>query len=264
MKLLGSIFRRSGRHLKSCADAISNGIDTGNDTLKNGGIRALVLYFVVRLAVIMIIGLVLVFPGWLNWGQYFQWVFTILGVGVFCALVTEEDTPSQDSEAPITSDVDKVLIAERAVELQDEVRALMFVSIQGASATTPIVRPHEEYDIQPSKASGKCFYLYQDIIPVYQWEADLEGEIDKTQEDNILRELQRYTVKNLPRFPMLMSDEARGRAAVEILDVKNLGGHVQIETVLVNAASIPLVDARRRARAERQVRQERIEDPRYN
>lgn len=99
---------------------------------------------------------------------------------------------------------------------------------------------------------------------MYQWEADLEGEIDKTQEDNILRELQRHVVKNLPRYPMLLSDEARGRAAVEVLDVKNLGGHVLIETVLVNATSIPLVDARRRARAERPAKQERIDDPRYS
>lgn len=263
MKLLGAIFRHSGRYLKSCTDAISGGIDTGDNALKNAGIRVLLLYFVVRMVVIMIIGLALVVPGWLNWGEYFQWVFIILGVGIFCALVTEEDTTSQVSAPPATPEVDKVLIAERAAELQDDVRALAFVAIQGIAGNTPIVRPHDVYTIQPSKPDSRSFYINRDGIPVYQWEVDLEGEIDKTQEDIILRELQRHVVKNLPRFPVLISDEARGRAAVEVLDVKGLGGHMQIEMVLVNAASIPLVDARRRARAERQVKQERVNDPRY-
>lgn len=263
MKLLGSIFRRSGRYLKNCTDAISGGIDTGNDALKNAGIRALALYLVVRLVVILIVGLFLVVPGWLNWGKYFQWVFIILGVGIFCALVTKEDAASQASAPPATPEVDKVLIAERAAELQDDVRALAFVAIQGVASTTPIVRPHDVYTIQPPKSDSRSFYISQDGIPVYQWEVDLEGEIDKTQEDIILRELQRHVVKNLPRFPVLISDEARGRAAVEVLDVKGLGGHVQIEMVLVNSASIQLVDARRRARAERQVKQERVNDPRY-
>lgn len=263
MKLFGSIFRHSGRYLKSCTDAISSGMDTGDDMLRNAGIRALVLYFVIRVAVIMILGLILVAFGWLTWGRYFLWVFVILGCGVLCAIITKGDTPSQDSASAAMSEVDKVLIAERAAELQDEVRALAFVAIQGASATTPLTRPHDEYDIQPGTNDGKAFYLYQEQIPVYQWEANLEGEIDETQEETIRRDLQRYVVKNLPRFSMLSSEEARGRAAVEVLDVKNLGRHVQIEMVLVNAASIPLVDARRRARAERQVKQERVNDPRY-
>lgn len=195
----------------------------------------------------------------------FWWVPLGIALIIVCAkaLFAESDQTITVDPPPI-DEVEKTLILERAIEQQDEVRALTFSAIQGASTTTPLKRPHDEYDIQPSRASGKSIYLSQDKVPVYQWEADLEGEIDKAQEDSILRELQRHVVKNLPRYPMLLSDEARGRAAVEVLDVKNLGGHVLIEMVLANATSIPLVDARRRARAERQAKQERIDDPRYS
>lgn len=180
-----------------------------------------------------------------------------VGVLLFCgieALPAKGNTNFVDKQT--ADEVETALTEERALEQQDEVGNLTFSAVQGASATTPLIRPHDKYDIQPSKADGKYFYLYKGKIPVYQWEADLEVEIGQVQEDVIQRELQRNIIKNLPRFPMLLSEEARGRAAVEVLDVKNLGGHVVIEVVLVNSASIPLVDARRRARIERQKRQE--------
>lgn len=227
------------------------------DSIKDKDVPSIILNLglIALMVLVIVLAFCLVFKFWL----IFLGLFVIIEA-VF-ALVNKGGPNSESNSG--TDEVEKTLIIERATEQQDEMRALAFSAIQGASTTTPLARPYNEYDIQPSKDSGKCFYLYQDGIPVYQWEANLESEIDKAQEDIIQRELQRYIVKNLPRFPTLLSEEARGRAAVEVLDVKNLGGHVLIEMVLVNSTSIHLVDARRRARAEQKVKRERINDPRY-
>ena len=50
---------------------------------------------------------------------------------------------------------------------------------------------------------------------------------------------------------------------VEVLDVKPLGGHVCIDVVLTTAASIPLIEARRRARVERQQKAQTYMDADY-
>lgn len=253
-RLLKAIIQKIYVMFNTCFEDIAEGIETNNR-----------LQIVMNIVEIFVKGAVcLAVAGCLVYLTLQFWWIT-LGV-LFLIWLGQKLLENSDTTPEVNpggDEVEKALVIERATEQQDEVRALAFAAIQGASTTTPLVRPHDEYDIQPSKASGKCFYLNREKIPVYQWEADLEVEIDKTQEDIILRELQRYIVKNLPRFPMLLSDEARGRAAVEVLDVKNLGGHVLIEMVLVNSASIPLVEARRRARAERQQRQKAITDMDY-
>lgn len=231
------------------------------DSIKDKDVPSIILNL--GLIGLMILGIILAVIALIYLAFKFWWLLFIVFLvveGIF--VLVNKGGPNSESNSG-TDEVEKTLIIERATEQQDEMRALAFSAIQGASTTTPLARPYNEYDIQPSKDSGKCFYLYQDGIPVYQWEANLESEIDKAQEDIIQRELQRYIVKNLPRFPTLLSEEARGRAAVEVLDVKNLGGHVLIEMVLVNSTSIHLVDARRRARAEQKVKRERINDPRY-
>ena len=100
-------------------------------------------------------------------------------------------------------------------------------------------------------------------VAIFQVECALETSIDKVTEDIIQRELQRNVIKQCPRHPMLISSEAQGRAPVEVLDVKNLGNRVLIEVCLTTAASIPLIEARRRARVERQQRQQAVIDQDY-
>ena len=56
---------------------------------------------------------------------------------------------------------------------------------------------------------------------------------------------------------MLISPEAGGRAPVEVLGVKNCGSRVLIDFVFTTKKAIPMIDACRRARIERQKRQER-------
>ena len=155
--------------------------------------------------------------------------------------------------------VEEELARQRAREMQGELLALMFQAVQSTAAITPLVRPHDPYEIQTSTPSGDHFFM-KGLVPVYQFEVDLESEVDKVMVDNLQRELQRHVTKQAARFPLLCSLEAQGRAPVEVLDVKPLGGHVCVDAVLTTAASIPLIEARRRARVERQQKQQAFVD----
>lgn len=154
-------------------------------------------------------------------------------------------------------EVDMALIIAEGREYYEPMRGLAVCGIQGASSTTPLARPRDEFDIQTATTKDH-FYLDGKTV-VYQFEDDLEAPIDETQEDVILREVQRHITKNAPRFPQLMKE---GRAP-EVIDVKPLGGRVLIEVVENTKESRPMIEARRRARMKRQIRQERVEDPRY-
>lgn len=158
-------------------------------------------------------------------------------------------------------EVDVELIRQRAREQYEDVRAVMFHAIQGAATITPLMRPYDEFAIEIATA-GDHFYL-DGPDPVFQFENDLEVAIDKAQNDSIQRETQRFAAKNITRYPQLISEEAKGRSPIEILDVKNLGGRVCFDVVLTTTSTIPKIDARRRARVERQQRQQTISDPDY-
>ena len=171
-------------------------------------------------------------------------------------------TEPDESPEPILDPVDEELTRQRAREQYDEMLALMFNAMQGAANTTPLLRPHDTLQIESSSSRGAHFYLERGNV-IFQFECDLETAIDKNTEDAIQRELQRYVVKQCSRYPMLVSNEAQGRAPVEVLDVKNLGGHVLVECCQTTSGSIPLIEARRRARVERQQRQHAITDQDY-
>lgn len=167
----------------------------------------------------------------------------------------------QEPELPIDP-VEEELARQRAREMQGELLALMFQAVQSTAAITPLVRPHDPYEIQTSTPSGDHFFM-KGLVPIYQFEVDLESEVDKVMVDNLQRELQRHVTKQATRFPLLCSLEAQGRSPVEVLDVKPLGGHVCIDVVLTTAASIPLIEARRRARVERQQKAQTYMDADY-
>lgn len=133
------------------------------------------------------------------------------------------------------------------------------------SSFTAVVRPRTERDIEAPTKDGASFYM-KDGIVVYQVEAMVEGEITPAVEDTIQCEAQRYALKYVVDYPMLISPEAGGRAPVEVLTAKNCGNRVLIDFVFTTKRALTLIDARRRARIERQKRQEQPKpytDPDY-
>lgn len=249
-KLLAAILQKTRKMFNTCAENMADGIETNNVAQILGNFGVLVLLGL-ACAGVLVAATYLILRFW--------WVLIgglILAGCIREFLLKEKNQPPQPPDIARTEqeEVQRALVIERAAERQDEVRALAFVAIRSAADNTPLVSPRDEFDIQSTRADGNSFYLKDDKVPIFQFEVDLAEEIDVEQEETIRRAIQKYVVKNLPRFPLLHSEEARGWPCVEVLDVKNLGGHVQIDMVLTDSASIPLIEARRRARAEYQMK----------
>ena len=154
------------------------------------------------------------------------------------------------------NDVDIEMARQAALDMQSYALGLMLRVLVAISSFTPVIRPRSTHDIEVHSTDGASFYMKDDIV-VYQAEAEVEGEITPEVEDIIQREAQRYAQKYIVDYPMLISPEAGGRAPVEVLGVKNCGSRVLIDYIFTSAKSFDLIDARRRARIERQKRQEK-------
>jgi len=199
---------------------------------------------------------------------YRGFLFTWVGIPAIVILVIsylladKKDKPEEVDEAA-ADEVEVRLICEYAGEIYEDLRNLLFNAMQSAAANTPLARPNDEYEIETSAARGNHFYLDGRIV-VFQFEGDVQPPIDRSKINLVQQELQRRVNQHVRRYPILISDEAKGRAPVEVLDIKNAGGHVLIEIVITSSNSIPLIEARRRARIEYQVKQERVQDPDFS
>ncbi len=173
--------------------------------------------------------------------------------------------PKSPAISAAVNDVDVELARQRAIDMQGYALGLMLQVLIAISSFTPVIRPRNTHDIEVRSTDGASFYMKDDIV-IYQAEAEIEGEIAPEVEDTIQREAQRYAQKYITDYPMLISPEAGGRAPVEVLGVKNCGSRVLIDFVFTTTKAIPIIDARRRARVERQMKQERpapYTDPDY-
>lgn len=178
----------------------------------------------------------------------------IIAVAVFIWLKNRK--PKQRIIIGGGNDVDIELARQSALDMQSYALGLMLRVLIAISSFTPIIRPRNTHDIEIRSTDGASFYM-KDTIVIYQAEAEVEGEITPEVEDTIQREAQRYAQKYIVDYPMLISPEAGGRAPVEVLGVKNCGSRVMIDFVFTSAKSIEMINDRRRARIERQNRQEK-------
>lgn len=173
--------------------------------------------------------------------------------------------PKQTIAPAAVTDADIELARQAAMDMQEYALGFMLRVLIAISSFTPIIRPSDTRGIEVHSNNGASFYMKDNIV-IYQAEVEVEGEITPEVEDTIQREAQRYAQKYIVDYPMLISPEAGGRAPVEVLGVKNCGNRVLIDYVFTSAKSVDMIDARRRARVERQMRQERpapYTDPDY-
>lgn len=253
--MFGAIWRWIKRTYFNFSNDLAEAIDTGN----TGNIIFNVVYGILAVTIAGGIVVLLTYAVILNIDFLIAWI----GVPILVVyMLVHWIRNATSSHPPIDSPpqvVEEELLRQRAREQYDELLMLMFNSIQGTAGITPLVRPNDMFDVQTSAPTGDHFYLKQGI-PIFQFECDVETPLDKTQLDILQRELQRHTHKQVSRFPLLISSEAQGRAPVEVLDVKNCGGHILLDIVLTTTASIPMIEARRRARVERQQKNASIYD----
>lgn len=189
-----------------------------------------------------------------------------LALIVGAAVIWWKNRHPKQATAPTTvTDVDIELARQAAMDMQGYALGFMLRVLIAISSFTPVIRPRNTHDIEVRSTDGASFYMKGNIV-IYQAEVEVEGEITPEVEDTIQREAQRYAQKYIADYSMLISPEAGGRAPVEVLGVKNCGSRVLIDYVFTSAKSFDLIDARRRARVERQKRQERpttYTDPDY-
>lgn len=189
-----------------------------------------------------------------------------LAIIIFCVVVWWKNRqPKQNTTIVDVTDVDIELARQKAFDMQGYALGLMLQVLIAISSFTCVVRPRNTHDIEVHTTDGASFYMKNDVV-IYQAEVEVEGEITPEVEDTIQREAQRYAQKYITDYPMLVSPEAGGRAPVEVLGVKNCGSRVLIDFVFTSAKSASMIEARRRARAERQMKKERTTtytDPDY-
>lgn len=174
--------------------------------------------------------------------------------------------PKQAIVLAAVTDVDIELARQAALDMQGYALGFMLRVLIAISSFTPVIRPRNTHDIEVRSTDGASFYMKDNIV-IYQAEVEVEGEITPEVEDTIQREAQRYAQKYIADYSMLISPEAGGRAPVEVLGVKNCGSRVLIDYVFTSAKSVDMINARRRARVERQMKQERpapYTDPDYS
>lgn len=193
------------------------------------------------------------------WALLIAWLFGSL----IYSLVHKNGTTDDGGDTNVDDEVETELAVMRGREYHAPTRALTFYGVQGASSNTLLSRPRDEFNIETATEGDHFTLEGKGKDAVYQFECDLEAPIApedvKTQEDIMYQEIQRHIMKNASRFPLLLVD---GRAP-EVIDVIALGKRVVIEVMRNTPTARPIIEARRKARVERQVRQKRVEDPRY-
>ena len=248
--ILGAHFRKIKTDLKTRCEELAAAIETGDAEKRSAGIWSLFGWFLPRALIWGVGALYYAKKGIV--GGYLELLITFYALG----FLLSGDAPAQPRVSETSEcEVERELLRQRAAEMQETVMQFMFRVIVAVSSFTPILRPNDERDIEIHSTNGENFYM-QDDIAIFQNEAETEGEVTPEVEDTLQRELQRYALKYISDYPMLISPEAGGRAPVEMLSVKNCGNRVLIDYVFTSAASIPLIDARRRARVERQQREQ--------
>lgn len=158
--------------------------------------------------------------------------------------------PASGGSGNIDGKVTEELARERARELYPSLLSWMFRVLVAVSAFTVIDRKRDTHEIETATPNGDHFYM-EGTVAVYQFELDLENEVTQEQADYLRGKLQEYGRKFIGDYPMLISPDSGGRSAVEVLAVHPLGHRICIDVVQTTAVSIPMIDNRRRARAER-------------
>lgn len=158
--------------------------------------------------------------------------------------------PDSTGDSTTEGKVGEELARERARELYPSLLSWMFRVLVAVSAFTVIDRKRDIHEIETATPSGDHFFM-EGAVAVYQFELDLENEVTQEQADYLRGKLQEYGRKFIGDYPMLVSPDSGGRSALEVLAVHPLGHRICIDVVQTTSASIPMIDNRRRARAER-------------
>lgn len=148
------------------------------------------------------------------------------------------------------------LAKQEAEEIHEELCVLVYNVLAEAADYPPLQRPRDTYSIETSREKP---YRMDGIMAVHQFEADFSGTLDRSKLDSLFRDIQHRINKHAKRYPLLMRN---GHSPI-LYDIKDNGNFLLLEVVLYAREYGGKIEARKRARIERQHGQERIDDPRY-
>lgn len=229
-------------------DAINAGLEGENvpQVLLKGGMLALTV------GICLLLGSVLV--------QFIIKNMHLFIIGIFVAAALYSAVLKflgVDIDGGSGTDSTAVELAEQeAQEVHEELRELVYNAVAEAAEYSPLQRPRDVYSIETSREKQ---YRMDSVMAVHQFEADFSGTLDRSKLDSIFRDVQRRINKHARRFPFLIRD---GHPPV-LFDIKDNGGFLLLEVVLYSKDYNGKIEARKRARIERQHSQERVDDPRY-
>lgn len=229
-------------------DAINTGLAEENtpQVLLNGGILALMfggsLFAGITLVRFVIKNLHLFIIGTFLAAALYSAISKFLGLDI-------DDGRGTDSTA--------VELAEQeAEEVHEDLQELTYNVLAEAADYTALQRPRDVYSVGTSREKQ---FRMDGVMAVHQFEADYSGTLDRSKLDSLFQDVQRRMSKHARRYPGLVRD---GHPPV-LYDIKDNGSFLLLEIVLYSENYSEKIEARKRARIERQRGQERAEDPRY-
>ncbi len=252
MQMLRKLFRSALNFVKSKIgermDAINIGLEDENvpQVLLNGG--TLVLTF----GIVLFAGIFLV--RFFITHLHLFIIGTFLAAALYSAILKFLGVDIDDRSGADSTTVE--LAEQEAQEVHEELRELVYNALAEAADYTPLQRPRDIYSIETSREKQ---HRMDGIMPIHQFEADFSGTLDRSKLDSLFRDVQRRMSKHARRYPGLVRD---GHPPI-LYDIKDNGSFLLLEFVLYSENYSGKIEARKRARIERQHGQERVEDPRY-
>lgn len=204
---------------------------------------------IIMMAVIGILSVyVLLLLIWIHRINFFWWV--LLPLGVIFALVIHFEKKGPEIKSLSDNSLEDELVLQRAEEAHDFVRDATYSVIVDVSEYTPLVRP-----ASPSAIETNVRIYVREHVAFFQFNCPISDTVDA----NDLRErlqtrlTQKLRGRELPGIPseMVMWNN-RPYVPLQIYSVSNTGASVNIDLVFADDVSIPLLEAKARARLERQ------------
>lgn len=185
---------------------------------------------------------------WINRIFFFWWVFFPLIV--ILAIVIHFEKKGPETESSSDNSLEDELVRQRAEEAHDFVRDATYSVIVDVSEYTPLVRP-----ASPSAIETNVRIYVREHVAFFQFNCPISDTVDA----NDLRErlqtrlTQKLRGRELPGIPSEMVIWNRHPyAPLQVYSVSDTGASVNIDLFFADDVSIPLLEAKARARLERQ------------
>lgn len=157
--------------------------------------------------------------------------------------------PAQQ-QVQLPAEIDTELLRQRAEEVYTYVRDAAYLVLSDVSSYTPVVQP-----ASPSAVETNTRIYVREGVAFFQFNAVVSGPCDLREIQERLQQhlTNRSRNRELPGIPgEVVLHNGRPYSPLQVYSVTDFGSSVGIDIVFADKASIPLLEAKARARMERQ------------